>query len=490
MQYHDCSKVGCDKNADWDISEYAVEVREVEDIQLVVNFAREHRIPITVKTTGHSYAGSSTGKGSINIWTHNLNIRAEMLPENSFSDSCGTTTHPHTVKVGGGNQWKEVYRTVGVNFDIVGGGGLSVSAAGGWMHGGGLSAMSRFYGLGVDNLLQVNLVTADGQHVTADPCQNQDLFWAIRGGGGGTFGVVTSVVYKIHPVSPDGMVHLSVGAKAGTQTSMSESFIRKWLAFWLKKSVDLDRRWGGYWSHGGALLYFLGSEAEARSTFVNDIDAWISASLTSQERSEFNYDISTFTSYIDHRGINDANPWTDDTGQEEFYIASRIIAKDYVKNNLQEMIEKLITIQSIPPYFTFHYFLGGAVADPDPSDMALNPPFRKAIYQLEFFSAEARDEMRKQFPRSSNNYFASGLNHHSKDEPDWENEFWGDNLERLRRIKNEYDNQTVFNCYHCLGYVSPSSGHKSGVKLNSKSKAAEFGVGLVLLWISILNFAF
>jgi len=93
----------------------------------------------------------------------------------------------------------------------------SVGAAGGWLAGGGHSILSPNYGLGtpnsleiigpfshcnftgVDNVLEITIVTADGDHVIANPYNNQDLFWALRGGGGGTWGVFTSVTYKTHP---------------------------------------------------------------------------------------------------------------------------------------------------------------------------------------------------------------------------------------------------------------------------------------------------
>ena len=122
---------------------------------------------------------------------------------------------------GAGVQWIEAYEAARQhNRVIVGAASRSVGAAGGWFAGGGHSAISPNYGLGtpnspvwtksyspnffagVDNMLEVTIVTADGDHVIANPYQNEDLFWALRGGGGGTWGVVTSVTYKTHPSTP------------------------------------------------------------------------------------------------------------------------------------------------------------------------------------------------------------------------------------------------------------------------------------------------
>ena len=81
---------------------------------------------------------------------------------------------------------------------VVGGNALSVGAAGGYVMGGGHSVNSPMYGLVVDNVLEFDIVIANGTLLTANACTNSDLFWALRGGGGGTFGVVTRVVHKAH----------------------------------------------------------------------------------------------------------------------------------------------------------------------------------------------------------------------------------------------------------------------------------------------------
>ena len=97
----------------------------------------------------------------------------------SFADSCGTVTE-HVLKIGGGQPWGEAYRAVAdAGRDIVGGGGLTVSAAGGWLMGGGLSALSRSFGYGIDNVLAFEIVNADGELISADECSHSDLFWAL-----------------------------------------------------------------------------------------------------------------------------------------------------------------------------------------------------------------------------------------------------------------------------------------------------------------------
>ena len=114
------------------------------------------------------------------------------------------------MQVLGGEQWGDVYAAAKANnVDVAGGYSLTVGAAGGYL-GGGHSPLSPMHGLAVDNLLEIDVVTPDGNLLTANECTNTDLFWALRGGGGGTFGVTTRVVYKAHEPQSHYVEYLSV----------------------------------------------------------------------------------------------------------------------------------------------------------------------------------------------------------------------------------------------------------------------------------------
>jgi len=162
---------------------------------------------------------------------------------------------------GAGVQWYEAYEAVKQrNRVIVGGISArgSVGAAGGWLSGGGHSAIAPNYGLGasnspnltqpysydgfvgVDNVLEITIVTADGSHVIANQHRNQDLFWAVRGGGGGTWGVVTSVTYKTHPSTPFSAAFLLANSTNANST-------QRLLAEIIRLTPSLvDQGYGGY----------------------------------------------------------------------------------------------------------------------------------------------------------------------------------------------------------------------------------------------------
>ncbi|PYH42964.1 FAD-binding domain-containing protein [Aspergillus saccharolyticus JOP 1030-1] len=178
-------------------SSYAVNVSTVAQIQLAVNFARNQRLRLTVKNTGHDFNGKSTGAGALGIWTHNLKD-IEVYDDYRLGDYRGPA-----VKLGAGVQAFEVYEKAHeLGYTAVGGEGKTVGVAGGYVLGGGHSPMSSVYGLAADQVLALEVVLANGRFVTVTEQSNSDLFWALRGGGGGTYGIVTSLIARLHPKTP------------------------------------------------------------------------------------------------------------------------------------------------------------------------------------------------------------------------------------------------------------------------------------------------
>ena len=440
MQYHDCSKQFCIKNSPWNIPAYSVDALNVSDVQKAIAFANKHNLSVTVKTSGHNYAGASMGKDSLMIWMHNFESYLQSVNDvkKNFTDTCGTK-YSHAVKVGGGQVWDSVYRALGSDYHIVGGGGLTVSAAGGWLQGCGLSAMSRKYGIGIDNVLNFELVLANGTFAYADACTNSDLFWALRGGGGGTWGVVTSVYYKLHAVEPVLEFTMEIQNIISTEVTVD-----KWIDKWVALSPNLDRRWGGYWTLHALILYFVGSEQDARSTFINDFEQWRN-SLPNAEKNTVVFNIKQAKSYFDVRGGQD-NLTTDKTGQETINIASRLIPRDFVVNNPIKAANDLKWLVG-NGFYTFNYFLGGAVNDPSENATAVHPAMRKAVWQINTFADNMADYLREEIKDTG-----AGFNHASHVEPDWRNAFWGSNLKRLQSLKKQYDPENRFNCWHCIGY--------------------------------------
>ncbi|KAJ4305798.1 hypothetical protein N0V90_001330 [Kalmusia sp. IMI 367209] len=173
---------------------YTVNVTNVAQIQLAVRFAKVHNIRLVIKNTGHDFLAKSTGMGGLNIWTHHL--KQTRFNDEKYGDE---QTGP-AVRLGAGVQVFEAYELAKRhNVSLVGGEGRTVGLVGGYSQGGGHSPLSSLYGLAADHTLSISLVTSTGTFLTANSTHFDDLFWALRGGGGGTFAIVTSMVIKALP---------------------------------------------------------------------------------------------------------------------------------------------------------------------------------------------------------------------------------------------------------------------------------------------------
>lgn len=231
------------------------------DVVQLVKFAEAHCMKVSIKNGGHSYHGASNMKDSLQLNLRDLqkysNTSIEVCDTEELSPACQLAKangKPAVVRVGGGELWDELYRAVFVSwnqdpanqdrkFDVVGGGAGTVSAIGGWMQGGGESiGDERMRGFGVDNVVELEMVLANGLHVKFGPSEYErvdgmlyaqtlavggqcnlnvvadetawqwgecdqdipfDKLWkAVRGGGGGTYGMVTSGTYQLHEHKP------------------------------------------------------------------------------------------------------------------------------------------------------------------------------------------------------------------------------------------------------------------------------------------------
>jgi hypothetical protein len=174
---------------------YVIKATTVKQIQIGVTFARNANIRLVVKNTGHEFSGRSGGAGSLSIWTHQLNS-IQYIP--NFKDDLMPYSGP-AFKGGSGVLARDIYRAADdKGLIVVGGEGQDVGILGGYIQGGGHSPLSSIYGLAADQVLEMKVVTADGRFKTASSTKNTDLFWALRGGGGSTWGVVTSVTIRAH----------------------------------------------------------------------------------------------------------------------------------------------------------------------------------------------------------------------------------------------------------------------------------------------------
>lgn len=200
-------------------SAYAVAARSTHDVVAAVNFAREHNLRLVVKGGGHSYLGGSNAPDSLLIWTRSMN-RLEL--NNAFvAKGCPDKPVP-AVTLDAGCMWIDAYSAVTTQAGryVQGGGCTSVGVAG-LIQGGGFGSFSKRWGLAAGSLLEAEIVTADGVARTVNACREPDLFWALKGGGGGSFGVVTRLTLQTYELPAR-----FGGADAEIKAASAEAFRR------------------------------------------------------------------------------------------------------------------------------------------------------------------------------------------------------------------------------------------------------------------------
>lgn len=199
-------------------SERVLEASSAADIAAAIRFARDNKVPLVVKGGGHSYLGGSNAAGSLLIWTRRMNG----IELHDLFTPAGSDAKPvPAVSMGAGAMWGEVYRKVCAGADryVQGGGCLTVGVAG-LVQGGGFGSLSKAFGSAAASLLEAEVVTANGDIRTVNAAQDPELFFALKGGGGGTFGVVTRMTLQTYDMPA------TIGAVFGEISARSDQAYR------------------------------------------------------------------------------------------------------------------------------------------------------------------------------------------------------------------------------------------------------------------------
>jgi hypothetical protein len=211
-------------------SVYAVAARNADDIAEAVNFARENDLRLVVKGGGHSYQGTSNAPDSLLIWTRHINditMHTAYVPQ-----GCEHTMQPQpAVTIGAGTIGMQAYDAVTTQGGkYVQGGGCTTVCLGGLVQSGGFGSFSKRYGTAAGSLLEAEVVTADGKIRIANACTNPDLFWALKGGGGGNFGVVSRMTLRVHDL-PESFAVANFRIKAASDDAYRR-LIREFVSFY------------------------------------------------------------------------------------------------------------------------------------------------------------------------------------------------------------------------------------------------------------------
>lgn len=172
---------------------YTVDAEEVSDILAAIDFAQANNIRFVIRNTGHDFWGRSIGYGGLAVRMANFK-KTELL---NWDDA--NYTGP-ALRMGAGVMGIEAQTFLQpLGYVMVAGYCATVGPAGGYVQGGGHSPLSSLYGLAVDQTLEFEVITAEGKLVKASRTENSDLFFALNGGGAGTWGVIVSMTVRVYP---------------------------------------------------------------------------------------------------------------------------------------------------------------------------------------------------------------------------------------------------------------------------------------------------
>lgn len=477
-------------------SAYAVSAKTASDVVAAVIFARDHNLRLVVKGGGHSYQGTSNAPDSLLIWTRSMDEIT--LYDDFVPQGCPMPAQP-AVSVGGGAIWLHVYDAVTTKGGrYVQGGGCTTVGVAGLIQSGGFGSFSKHYGTAASSLLEAEIVTADGAVRIANACINSDLFWGLKGGGGGSLGVVTRLTLKTHALAQwAGGVFFSVRAMSGVAyRDLLRAFVRFYADHLFNpdwgESINLHRD-----DTFSVSMVSRNLDKSAAQAVWQPLLDWIAASPQDYRLSgrpiiesiparnwwdaEFHKVHSPAAIISDPRpgaGAGDFS-WAHDHDQIGAFwhgYKSAWLPETLLRPDQQNRLADALFAASRHWTTVLQFNKGLAGAPPDAiaasRDTATNPAvlaaFALAIIggfgppaypgipghepDLDNARSDARaigramDELRKVAPSAGSYVSESDFF-----EPDWQHSFWGDNYPRLKAVKAKYDPGGLFFVHHGVG---------------------------------------
>ncbi len=478
-------------------SVFAVAAKDANHVAAAIQFARENDLRLVLKGGGHSYQGTSNAPDSLLVWTrqmHDVLMHEAFVPEGCD----GKQVAQRAVTCGAGAIWMQAYDAVTTKAGAyVQGGGCTTVGVAGLVQSGGFGSFSKHYGTCAAGLLEAEVVTADGKIRIANACANPDLFWALKGGGGGTFGVVTKVTLRVHELP-----EYAGGAIFRVKASSDDAFRRllRYFVGFYRENLFNDH-WGEQAHIGpdnvlGLSMVSLGlSTEEARKVWQPFLD-WIARSpgvytvepgmILGSMPARHWWDVAWRKEQHQHVFDSDARPgasennvwWTGDGGQVAWTIygfESLWLPASLLGDDLQEQLANALFAGSRYELIELHFNKGLAGAPREAieaaRDTATNPAVLNA-FALAIVAdgqggypgvrghepdVEAGRKSRERVHGSMNELRTlapNGGSYVSESnffEKDWPHSYWGSNYARLASVKKKYDPTGLFFVHNGVG---------------------------------------
>ena len=478
-------------------SAYAVAAENTTDVVAAINFARKHRLRLVVKGGGHSYQGTSDAPDSLLVWTRHMNQVS--LHDAFVPQGCAGHEAPQAaVTVQAGAMWIDAYDAVTTKGGrYVQGGGCTTVGVAGLVQSGGFGSFSKNWGTAASNLLEAEVVTADGQVRIANARTHPELFWGLKGGGGGCLGVVTRMTLRTFEL-PE-----FFGMAAGTIEADSDTAYRALIA----AAMDFYRRalfnphWGEHMKFQGGnalevMMLFQGlSQQEAEQAWAPFLD-WVHARKDCRITKPFRiaaaparhfWDADFYRQYAPSAIVPDDRPgaprshyvWAGDREQAGWFIhayQSAWLPASLLQPGQQPKLADALFAASQQWDFQLHFNKGLAGAPSErivaARDTATHPQMLDAFALALIGSAGApafpgmpgiktglskarREAAAVDAAMAALRAVAPGAGSYVSESDyflrDWQRGFWGDNYARLAAAKRKYDPDGLFFVHHGVG---------------------------------------
>jgi FAD/FMN-containing dehydrogenase len=397
--------------------------RSTEDVVEALVFVRQEDLPFSILSSGHCFEGFSHNDHAV-IDLSNMNHAA-------IADDHHLTTEP-------GTNIRQAQIASAAQGRALSAGLCNTVAMGGHLGCGGIGYLSRAHGLLCDQLVSAEVVTADGKLTTASVDENPDLFWAIRGGGPGSFGIVTQATFRTQP-NPK-----TIFIRAFFNLPMAEavSFFQAWQswAMGLPREISVILNLG---TNDRKNLFF---KVEVVSVaYANVTRAFIRA-LVALAKPAIDPQIfqGTYTQVGDEIWPKDYYPSAPAKFGSDFVT-------EFLPANVLEAVFAMILDTPRPRLNLFVERLGGAIGDVD--ETATGYVHRKANflvqYAAQFNNVASYEDQLAHFRKfrdgcSKVSEGAAYCGYPDRDNTSWGLSYWGQNFERLKKVKRQYDPENVF----------------------------------------------
>ncbi|KAI1382719.1 FAD binding domain protein [Hypoxylon trugodes] len=418
---------------------YAVNASDASDYRDTIAFAREHNVRLVIRNTGHDYMGKSTGAGALAIWTHHIK-------DTTILDYVSSGYTGKTMKIGAGVQAFEAQAVARANgLVVVEGDCPSVGIVGGYTQGGGTSPLGSKFGLAADQVLEWDVVTGNGELLTATPSQNSDLYWALSGGGGGTYGVVLSMTVKLHQDHPT----------AGATLSFTESSDKYWdiiQAFLMNLPSIIDSGASVYFQFLPGNIFSL-PQSYCLGGSAHDFDHLFQPTLLTLNRSGIPYEWNSRNFPCFQDAFHTLNP---EMNISDVNLGGRLIPRTLVSSDdsaasLVNAIKLILTRGGIIAANSMDFHR------PPTFPNSVHPAWRETLF-LAFLGTmynqyNMTENIRDQ--QTITHVFdpaleaitpggAAYLNEGDIHQPNWQDVFYGPNYPRLASIKKAFDPHGIF----------------------------------------------